>query len=275
MSNILIGVKKFISNKNVVTVLGVVLIIGIIYFSYNQVVKDRTNPIPVFVASKAISPNTKITKDMVKRTMLPAAAVTSNVWRSEAEIVGKYTSINSVIPAGSLFYKEVTVAADARTDAIYDNLKEGEKLYNFPVDIDSSYSNTIIPGSYVDIYMKAVDDNGEIMVGKLLENVKILSVKDRNGNDVFSDLTNKTTPAYLFFSVKEDVYILLKKAKYLTNKGVELFPAPLGVSVDEEALAMKVSTQYLRDFINAHTVTIDETPVDDSNEVVDSNEVEE
>lgn len=267
MSNILIGVKKFISNKNVVTVLGLVLIVGIIYFSYNTTVKEKTNPITVYVASKTISPNTLITKDMVKRTMLPASAVTSNVWRTEGDIVGKYSSMNSVIPAGSLFYKEVTIAAADKVDAIYDGLKKDEVLYNFPVSMVSTYGNTIAPGNVVDIYMKAVDDSGEIMVGKLLENVKILSVKDNNGNDVFSDLANKTSPAFIYFGVTEDVHILLRKASYLTNKGVELFPVPHGTVVSEEELTMKVSTQYLRDFINAHTVTIDETPVDDNLEV--------
>ena len=271
MNNIIISIKRFFTNKNTVTILGVILVIGIIYFGYNSQIKKATNPVKIPVAAKTIQPRTPITKDMIKTVSIPSVAVSSNVIRNEAQVIGMYSAINTVIPEGSMFYNGVVVSKDDMPDAMYKNVKEGEIPYNFPVSMNTTYGNSIVPDSYIDIYMKAVDDNGEIMVGKLLENVKVLAVEDSRGENVFEDLTAERTPAYLYFGVSEDIHILLRKASYLSSRSVVLFPVPHGTKIKEdEELSTEVSTQYLRDFINANSVVIDETPIDD--ELPDANE---
>lgn len=260
MNNIIISVKKFFTNKNTVTILGVIVIILIIYFGYNSQIKKATNPIQVPVASKTIQPRTLITDDMVKLTSIPSVSVSTNVIRIKANVVGKYTAVNTVIPSGSMFYQEAIVSQ--KPDVILETVKDGEVLYNFPVTMASTYGNLILPNSYVDIYMKAVDGTNGLMVGKLLENVKVLAVKDSSGNDVFEDTSTTRTPAYIYFGVTEDINILLRKAQYMTSNSVVLFPVPHGTIVTDEELVTEVSTQYLRDFINANTVVIDTTTTD-------------
>ncbi len=267
MNNFIIGVKRFFTNKNTVTILGVVVIIAIIYFGYNSQIKKATSPVQIPVAKETIQPRTLITQSMIKTISIPSVAISSNVIRSSASIVGKYSAINTVIPAGSMFYNETVVSADDMPDSLYTNIKEGEVPYNFPVSTSTTYGNSITPDSYVDIYMKAVDTNGQIMVGKLLENVRVLAVKDSAGNNVFENTSSNRTPAYLYFGVTDDIHILLRKASYLSSKAVVLFPVPHGTTVEDEDLTTTVSTQYLRDFINANTVVIDETPTDNNTNV--------
>ncbi len=115
----------------------------------------------------------------------------------------------------------------------------------------------MMPNTKIDIYMKATDDDKKIMVGKLLENVEILAVKDSQGRNVFENTSENRTPAYLIFGVKEDIHILLRKASYMSNYGVVLFPVPHGATIENNG-ETQVSTQYLKDFINSHTVVIDE-----------------
>lgn len=275
MNNIIISVKRFFTNKNTVTILGVILVIGIIYFGYNAQIKKATSPVRIPVAKQTIQPRTLITDDMIKYISVPSVALTDNVIRNVNSIKGKYSAINTVIPEGSMFYSGVVVDADDMPDALFDDIKEDEIPYNFPVNMASTYGNAIVPGNYIDIYMKAVDDNGEIMVGRLLENVKVLAVKDSSGNHVFEDLSTNRTPAYLYFGINDEMHILLRKASYLSGRSVVLFPVPHGTKVENEELVTEVSTQYLRDFINAHSVVIDETPIDqenDLNEDLDDNE---
>lgn len=269
MNNFIIGVKRFFTNKNTVTILGVIIIIGIIYFGYNSQIKKATSPIQIPVAKETIQPRTLITQNMIKTISIPSVAVSSNVIRSTSSIVGKYSAINSVIPAGSMFYTDTVVSAENMPDSIYTNIKEGEVPYNFPVTTNTTYGNSITPDSYIDIYMKAVDTNGQIMVGKLLENVKVLAVKDSTGNNVFENTSSNRTPAFLYFGVTDDIHILLRKASYLSSKAVVLFPVPHGMTVEDEDLTTNVSTQYLRDFINANTVVIDETPTDSTDDDTD------
>lgn len=274
MNNFIIGVKRFFTNKNTVTILGVIIIICIIYFGYNAQIKKATSPVQIPVAKETIQPRTLITQSMIKTVSIPSVSVSDNVIRSSSNIVGKYSAINTVIPAGSMFYNETVVSADNMPDALYANIKEGEVPYNFPVTTSTTYGNSITPDSYIDIYMKAVDTNGQIMVGRLLENVQVLAVKDASGNNVFENTSTNRTPAYLYFGVTEDVHILLRKASYLSSRSVVLFPVPHGMIVEDEELTTQVSTQYLRDFINANTVVIDETPVDDkTNTDLDNNQI--
>lgn len=273
MNNFIIGVKRFFTNKNTVTILGVIIIICIIYFGYNAQIKKATSPVQIPVAKETIQPRTLITQSMIKTVSIPSVSVSENVIRNSSSIVGKYSAINTVIPAGSMFYNEAVVSADNMPDALYVNIKEGEVPYNFPVTTSTTYGNSITPDSYIDIYMKAVDTNGQIMVGRLLENVQVLAVKDASGNNVFENTSTNRTPAYLYFGVTEDVHILLRKASYLSSRSVVLFPVPHGMIVEDEELTTQVSTQYLRDFINANTVVIDETPVDDkTNNDLDDNQ---
>ena len=128
--------------------------------------------------------------------------------------------------------------------------------------MDSTYGNSIFPNNYIDIYMKANNEEGKLMVGKLIENIKVLAVKDSSGKHVFENTEEDRTPAYLIFGVKPSINILLRKASYMGNYSVELFPVPHGVEIKAEAGETLVTSETLKDFINANTVPNDE--IDDT-----------
>ena len=224
MNNILIGLKRFAMNKNTVTVVAVIAILGLLYWGYTTQINSSVSPISVPVARVTINPRTEITSDMLSSIAVPKIAITDNVIRSNAQVIGKYTNINVTIPAGSMFFK-------------------GKKKKKSAL------------GNKIDIYMKAVDDNGQIMVGRLLENVEVLAVKDTAGRNVFENATETRTPAYLIFGVPERIHILLRKAEYLRNIGVELFPVPHGGTVPVVG-DMQVDIMELQNYIDARTVNL-------------------
>ena len=98
------------------------------------------------------------------------------------------------------------------------------------------------------------------MLGKLIENVEVLAVKDSSGRAVFENTSEDRTPAMLIFGLKSNLYTILKKASYMDGLGVELYPVPHGGEVQEEG-ATQVSTQQLVDYIDAHSVNIPEPEV--------------
>lgn len=264
MNNILVSLKKFITNKNTVTVLGVLASLGLLYYGYNKTIDSRTNPVSVPVAKVTIQPRTLITDDMITYVSMPSAYLTENVKRASASIIGMYTAVNSVIPAGSVFYNDVLITKAQLPDNAFYEVKDGERPYAMSVTTATTYGNSIFPGNIIDVYMKAVDENGQVMVGRFLEKVEVLAVKDSSGNHVFEDTTAGRTPATLTFGVPEDVYILLKKAEYLKSFGVEIFPVPYGGTAPIEG-NLTVGRQELVDFINSNTVNFyeeTEPPVD-------------
>lgn len=254
--------KRFFTNKNTVTIIGLILIIAILYFVYNSRIKEATNPIRVPVAKVTIQPKTLITDDMIDYISVPAVSVKKNTITSKNSIVGKYSNYNTMIPAGSMFYSETLITKEQLPDTALMDVKEGEVLYNFPVTMNTSYQNSIMPGSKIDIYMKAMNDDNVLMVGKLLENVDILAVKTSDGLNVFENTSERRTPAYIFFGVNPEIHILLRKASYLTGYSVVLFPVPHGTNYSGDTTETRVSTDELKEFINAHTVNLVENTIE-------------
>ena len=265
MGNISVGIKKFLSNKNTVTVVGVVVAVLVLYIAYNMRVQAAVNPIAVPYATQQISPGTQITEDMVGTMEVPPSMLEGDVLTNSADIIDKYSNADTLIPEGSLFYSRQVVEKEQLPANIILDYPKGYVLYNMPVDIESTYGNSIYPGNYIDIYLRitlkgvenqvATTDNESELLGysKFISNVKVLAVRDSSGQAVFSNLDEQRTPAMLIFALPEDYYILLKKASYLNLYDTELVPVPTNESLQDEPDDLELSSEYLRDWINTHT----------------------
>ncbi len=259
MNNFVASAQRFLKNKNTITILGVIGILVLLYIGYSSQINNAVQPVSVPVALETIQPRTEITDDMVEMVDMPNISVKDNVIRSKDAVVGKYSNINSVIPAGSMFYTDTVIEKSKLPDSVFIKVKKGEVVFNFPVNMETTYGNSIFPGNKIDIYMKTGDGSDEkVMLGKLVENVEVLAIKDSAGRDVFENTSEERTPSMMIFGVPESIHSLLLKATYMDNLGVELFPIPHGGSVSTEG-ATEVSTQQLADYIEAHAVNIPTT----------------
>lgn len=263
MNNFIIGAKRFLQNKNTVTILGVLVIILILFFGYRYQINKMVNPVSnIPVAAETIQPKTLITSDMIEYIdVAPIVLQKGMVITSGNAVVGKYSNYNTVIPQGSMFYLDVVVDKSALPDSAFIELNEGDVPYNFPVTMDTTYGNSIYPGNYIDIYMKAKNEDGQLMVGKLIENIKVLAVKDSQGRHVFENSAEARTPSTLIFGLEPELNILLRKASYMNTFDTVLFPVPHGTNIELEEGATSVSSQTLKDFINANTVPNDELQI--------------
>ena len=267
MESVTASFKRFFKNKNTVTIIGVIIILVLLYVGYSTQINQAVEPVTIPVATETIQPRTEITDDMVQEIDMPNISVSDNVIQDRSQIVGKYSNINTVIPEGSMFYTDTVISESELPDAAFTKKKAGEVVYNFPVDMESTYGNSIFPGNKIDIFMKV--GNGEeepIMVGKLIENIEVLAVKDSSGKAVFENTSEERSPSMLIFGLPGNMYSLLKKASYMDDLGVELYPVPHGGQAPNQG-ATEISTQQLVDYINAHSVDI---PIDDgSNDASD------
>ncbi len=262
--NFSMTIKKFLTNKNTVTIVGVLLAVVVLYVGYNYRIKSAINPITVPYAKQTIEPKTKITSDMIGSIEVPPAMIKGGAITDVSKIVGKYASADTIIPQGSLFYSVAVKSASEMPDSIIYNYPDGWVLVNMSVNTTNTYGNKIFPGNYIDIYLKAVnkidednmtsDTKDKIMVGKLLENVKIIDVVDSNGDSVFENLENVKTPSQIIFAVPEEYHILLRKAMYLRTYEVTLIPVPTAESLKDNPGQVTISNEALKDFINKVTV---------------------
>lgn len=259
MQNILIGLKRFIQNRNTVTIIAVVACVLILYFFYSNRIQKATNPVSVPYAVKEIGPRTLVTQDMVETRKVPGGIVKTSekdVYVSTRDIIGKYVKTSAVIPKGSLFYKSTLTDdwTEAKT-SLYESIQSGNTLVSLPVTLESTYGNSIYPGNYIDLYFVGVSDN-KLLLGKFIESIKVLGVIDSDGNNVFEKTSNDLgSPAYLVFSVPEDYYLLLQKASYLSGT---IFPVPRNASYSNNPKPTSISSAYIHQYILSQTIDITE-----------------
>ena len=222
--------KNLLANKNVVTILGAVLIVIVLYAFYKWRVNTAINPISVPYAKQTIGPRTKITNEMIGYLDIQQSSMKGQVLtNANTQIVGMYTNVNSTIPEGSLFYEGVIVRFEDLADSfLIDMPKDSEgnymEAYNFKVNTETTYGNSIYPGNYVDIYFIGNDD-GKIMYGKVATNVKALAVKDSQGNHVFENgTTSERQPSLIILAVTDELSSLLRIAESMSESRLILVP---------------------------------------------------
>lgn len=272
MNNFTLKLKMFLKNKNTVTILCALLAIGVLYAGYNWRVKSATSPVKVPVVKTTIQPRTEITKDMITYKEVARAIVDENVIVNVNQLIGYYSSANTIIPKGSMFYKGTVVKKEELPDAALYDMPLDETLYYLGVNITTSYSNSILPGNYIDIYMQTIttdaDGNTKVMVGKLVSNVLVRAVKTSNGLNVFENSEEARIPATVIFSVKEDIHLLLRKAATIGNLStqykIDIIPVPNTTGFNgntDEGVVTKVSNEYLKDFIEERSIYIPEDEI--------------
>lgn len=260
MNNLSKSIKKILGNKNTVTVIGVLLCILVLYVGYNMRINQKTKLVKVYYAKETIQPKTKITEDMIGTTELPEAFLTGEYYKSFNDIEGKYSNYNSIIPAGSLFYTAQVVKKDELPDSVLYDVEKDSTISYVKTDVEKSYGNVIMPSNYVDVYVKMTNGNGDIVYGKYMENLKVLSVKTSDGQDVFDNTENVRTPSYIYFAMPEAEYLTFTMLKYLQEEKEEAFIdivlVPNGTEY-EDTPSVKVSGKYITDYIMNNIEKID------------------
>jgi len=258
-----LNLNKFLKNKNTVTILGVLVCLLILYIGYTSRINAKTKLIDVYFANQTIQPKTLITKEMVSKTSMPESFIKGNYYRNYNDIVGKYSNYNTMIAEGSLFYSDLLIEESNLPDAILYDVNEGERVVSFPVTMESTYGNSIMPGNKVDIYVKLIDDKGKVIYGQFYEKVEVLGVKDSSGKNVFENTEETRSPAYTYFSLEEAKYLLFSSLQYVqdfySNNEIEIVLVPNTVEFKaEETTATEVTSEFLYDFTLDKLQQIDE-----------------
>ncbi len=256
MNSLTFEIKKFLQNKNTVTVLGVILAILVLYFAYTIRIKNAINPISVPYATEQILAGTEITQSMISTRLVPPDMLRGEVILNINSIVGKQVASDVVIPKGSLFYKRAVVEPEQANIPDRPEIPAGHEYYRLSVDNKQTYGNSIIPGNYVDIWITAlsgnkVDSVDTVIVGKLFSNVKVLLVNDSNAKPVFQNLAENRIPQTIIFSLPSEYVQLLTKAEKLTAYDVKIKLVPTHESLKEESKRgeVQLASEELKNWI--------------------------
>lgn len=264
MNNLLISIKKFLSNKNTVTIIGVLVGIAVLYFAYNWRVSEAIKIMKIPYAKQEIPARTLITEAMIDYIKVPQSMVTSNsnLISNSSGVIGKYVSYATTIPKNGLFYDELVMEANEMPDSAFADIPKNFTIYSLNVDLHKTYGNSIFPGNYIDLYFRATDDTtGKLIFGRMIKSIEVLAVKDSSGRHVFETTTEDRTPSELLFAVPDDFYLLLMKAQYI-NASVEILPVPRNAEYTANPEDTVVTSEYIQEFIlNKTTYLPEETEI--------------
>ena len=136
MKNALAPLKRFIQNKNTVTIICIVVGILTLVIGYNYRVNKSIDLVSIPYALKEIPRKTQITKDMIGHVKVPRSLVTNakNIIQSDKELINYYSSYSTDIPAKSLFYKEAVLKEEQMPDYAFTNMQDGYTVYSLKVN---------------------------------------------------------------------------------------------------------------------------------------------
>lgn len=256
MGNLLAPFKKFLSNKNTVTILGVLAGVVVLYLGYTWRVNQSISPTSVPYANKTMLAGEKITEDAIAYTDIPGDTLKNmtNIVTDVNKIRNQLVSYDSKIAQNSFFFTENLISEDEMPDSVFSNIRDGYTIFTLKVDNDTTAGNSIFPDDTIDLYMTAHDESDLLIFGRFIKSIQVLAVKDSDGNNVFANKEELGTPAVLLFAVPEDLFLLLNKAIKIGD--VEITPVPRNASYSKDPAATEVESDYLRDFIIAKTVVL-------------------
>ena len=265
MGNILVKIKRFLGNKNTVTILCVLGGILVLYIGYNWRVSSATEPVRIPYAKNTLSSRHVITSDDIGYMEVASTVVSKmrNVIRASNLLVGQEVAYGNVIQQNSFFFEGDVEdpSINQGTSALLSNIQDGYTLVYLDVDLHTTYGNAIYPGNYIDLWFEGTDENRRFMYGKFIQSIQVLDVTDRDGNSVFETGSESRTPAQLLFAVPDELKSLLEKAKLVG----ELVPVPRNKSYSENPGATEVSSSYLGNYILAQSVVVPEKNTSNNN----------
>ncbi|MCI8498318.1 MAG: hypothetical protein HFG33_02855 [Bacilli bacterium] len=253
MGNIGTMIKRFLSNKNTVTLIAIIVCTVILYGFYNWRVKSAVTTTHVCYATQTIPARTEITKDMVSTMKVLSSQVSQNMITSCDKVIGQHASYATEIQENSFFYNGSIMKEEDMPDSAFDSIPDGFTIYNLKVTFESTYGNSVFPGNFIDLFLRTEDENGQLVYGKFIQSIEVSGVKDSEGQNVFETTVEKRTPTQLLFAVPEDLYLLLKKAEYL---GIEIVIVPKNKNYTAEKGDTLVSSTWLKELVENQTADI-------------------
>lgn len=255
-----VNIKRFFSNPNTITFLLVLVLIVAVYFVYSYLVNRAVKPATVPYALQKLTSKQEITSDLIGTVKISGSFVSSSgrgLVQNYANIVGKYVAEGYQIPEKSFFYTEQLVDEQTAEKTTVSDAPDGYTVFDLDVSFHSTYGCSIMPGNYIDLYFKAIDEDNIVMFGKFIESLKVTKVVDKDGNDVFAlDSTTQPKPTKIYFIVPISYNELLRKAFLITSSKIEIIPVPRNAGYSENPKETQVVNDEITDFILSKSVYI-------------------
>ncbi len=249
MGNLVATLKRFISNKNTVTILAVLAGVIILWYFYNYRVNQAITTVRVPYAVERVDTTKKIETDNIEYREITKSSLKDNdIITDINQLQDKYVCIGTSIPANGFFHASQVCKEEDLPTTFLQNIPDGYSPFDLGVTSTSTYANSIAPGDYIDLYVTVRDraNDNKVIFGKLIESIEVLAVRDSSLRDVFWDSTAGDS-AHLLFAVPNDYLTLLNVAQQIS--GLQIKPVPRNAHYTQNPGETQISSQEIYSFI--------------------------
>ena len=130
MGNIVATLKRFIQNKNTVTILAVLAGIIILWYFYNYRVNQAITTIKVPYARERIDTNKPIETDNIDYMEITQSTLKDNdIVQNVDELVDKYVCMGTSIPKNGFFHRSQICDNEELPNSVLENVEDGYTLF--------------------------------------------------------------------------------------------------------------------------------------------------
>lgn len=188
-----------------------VVFLGIALFIVTFLNQEKKILIPV--VNGTILATTKITAADISYLEVDASFLEENIYLDSSIIIQLYTDRSVTLVPNMFFYKELLIDEQQYLTYTEALIKEDEVIY--PVIVDSTMINDVsFINQYVDVYATIQRKDGIPITDCILQSVRIVGIKDRNGLDITDERSNKIVNIVLL-AIKEEHISYLKDSSLL------------------------------------------------------------
>jgi len=196
-------------NKNNLILVGLIVCISLLSFGISILyVNHELELVEVYVAKEDLESRTLMDESAIRLIKVPKAYLSETVVLKKEEIINKYVKLNASIPIGSLIYSSSIETLEDAIDEPTLLLKGNQAVFAIDVNMNSTSGNTLQKGSKIDIYA-TIKHSRDTIVDLLFKQVRVLSIKDKNGNEVDPN-TNQIPKIMLVAMDQVEIPILTK-----------------------------------------------------------------
>ena len=195
-----------------------------------------------YIAKRDIPPRSEIQTEDLTMIQVPEKYMQSYTWNEKADIVGKYTSIQGMIPKGSLFYKDMLYNEKEVRDLAITKLQEGMTIFTLETNV--SALGSIEEGMYADIHVSISQKKDIPITGILIRHAEVISIKDHKGLSLKDEQSSKVS-YFIELGINQSDIDYLSLASSLGE--VRLFPSKNSYQPDKSTLELDSKvTEFLK-----------------------------
>lgn len=197
------------SKKKSLILLSGALVFAFLCFALSFIyIQTQLELVDVVVSTHHLNARQVIAENDVKIIQMPKHYVSSFIQQDIDDVIGKIVVIDGFIPSSTLIHSSMIEDLDETIDQPSLLLKEEQALFALDATLISTAGNSYVLQQKVDIY-GAIKLRDHTVVDRLVSSVRIVGLKDKNGDDV--DKTNDNLPKVILLAVTRDLLPALTK----------------------------------------------------------------